>query len=123
MEIHLTIHALHVSISSAISGDKMKKLFCVFVVLALLASSTVLTAQQQHHHRAEGGSESAVLEKLGAVHMPISCAASVQTPFERGIARASPFSLGCCPAALSKMPITAEQTDDDLFPTSFKATN
>lgn len=86
MEIHLTIHALHVSISSAISGDKMKKLFCVFVVLALLASSTVLTAQQQHHHRAEGGSESAVLEKLGAVHMPISCAVSVQTPFERGIA-------------------------------------
>jgi hypothetical protein len=27
-----------------------------------------------------------VLEKFGAVHMPISCAASVQVPFERGIA-------------------------------------
>ena len=26
-------------------------------------------------------------------------------------------------AALSKMPVTAEQTDDDFFPTSFKAAN
>jgi hypothetical protein len=36
--------------------------------------------------RAEGGDANAVLQKLGAVHMPISCAASVQVPFERGIA-------------------------------------
>jgi hypothetical protein len=84
--VHLNIPALPVSISSAISLDKLKKLFCAFFVLALLASSTVLTAQQHHHHEAEGGNANIVLEKLGAVHMPISCAASVQTPFERGIA-------------------------------------
>jgi hypothetical protein len=62
------------------------KLFCAFFVLAILASSTVLTAQQHHYDRTEGGDGNAVLEKLGAVYMPISCAASVQTPFERGIA-------------------------------------
>ena len=86
MEVHLPILALPVSISSAISLDKMKRLFCVFFVPTLLASSTVLPAQQHHHHRTEGGDGNAVLEKLGAVHMPISCAASVQTSFERGIA-------------------------------------
>ncbi|WP_353072090.1 hypothetical protein [Tunturiibacter gelidiferens] len=82
----MSMLALPISISSAISLDKMKKLFCVFFVLALLASSTVLTAQQHHHHRTEGGPGNAALEKLGAVHMPITCAASVQTLFERGIA-------------------------------------
>jgi hypothetical protein len=64
----------------------MKKLFCVFFVLALLASSTVLIAQQHHHQRTEGGNGNVLLEKLGAVHMEITCAASVQTSFERGIA-------------------------------------
>jgi hypothetical protein len=71
---------------SAVNLDKAKKLFCVVSILALLLSCTVLTAQQHHHHGAEGGDANAVLEKLGAVHMPISCAASVQVPFERGIA-------------------------------------
>jgi tetratricopeptide (TPR) repeat protein len=64
----------------------MKKLFCALSILGLLAISTVVTAQQHHHHRAEGGDANAVLEKLGGVHMPISCAASEQAPFERGIA-------------------------------------
>jgi tetratricopeptide (TPR) repeat protein len=68
---------------SAVNLGKAKKLFCA---LALPLSFTVLTAQQHHHHEAEGGDANAVLEKLGAVHMPISCAALVQTPFERGIA-------------------------------------
>jgi hypothetical protein len=45
IEVHLTIPALPVSISSAIGLDKMKQLFCAFLVLALLASSRVLTAQ------------------------------------------------------------------------------
>jgi tetratricopeptide (TPR) repeat protein len=62
----------------------------ILVALAMGATlnvgATVVTAQQHHHHGAEGGDANAVLEKLGAVHMPISCAASVQAPFERGIA-------------------------------------
>jgi hypothetical protein len=70
----------------AVNFDNTKKLFCAVSILALLLSCTVLTAQQHHHHGAEGGDANAVLEKLGAVHMPISCAASVQAPFERGIA-------------------------------------
>jgi hypothetical protein len=69
---------------SAVNLGKAKKLFCA---LALPLSFTVLTAQQHHHHHeAEGGDANAVLEKLGAVHMPISSAALVRTPFERGIA-------------------------------------
>jgi tetratricopeptide (TPR) repeat protein len=71
---------------SIINLDKMKKLLYALFIFSLLASSRVLTAQQQHHHVAEGGDTSAALEKLGAVHMPVSCAPSVQTPFERGIA-------------------------------------
>lgn len=82
----MTIPALPASTLSTISLDKMKKLFCALFVLALLASSTLLTAQQHHHHGVEGGDANAVLEKLGVVHMPISCNGSVQAPFERGIA-------------------------------------
>ena len=77
---------LPASILSAANLDKTKKLFCALSILALLALSTVLTAQQHHHHGAEGGDANATLEKLGAVHMPISCNAAVQAPFERGIA-------------------------------------
>ena len=64
----------------------MKKLLYALLIFSLLASSKVLTAHQHHHHVGEGGDTSASLEKLGAVHMPVSCAPSVQTPFERGIA-------------------------------------
>jgi tetratricopeptide (TPR) repeat protein len=82
----LAVLALPASRWSAVNLDNTKKLFCAVSILALLLSCTVLTAQQHHHHGAEGGDANAVLEKLGAVHMPISCAASVQAPFERGIA-------------------------------------
>jgi tetratricopeptide (TPR) repeat protein len=76
---------------SVINLDKVNKLFCAVFILALLLSCTAFTAQQHHHHGAEGGDANAVLEKLGAVHMPISCAASVQVPFERGIALLDSF--------------------------------
>jgi tetratricopeptide (TPR) repeat protein len=56
--------------------------FCL-LVLALVI--TDLPAQQ-HHHNAEGGDPNIAIEKFGAVHMSISCSASVQVPFERGIA-------------------------------------
>ena len=71
---------------SAITLGRAKRLFWAPGYLTLLLSCTLVTAQQHHHHGAEGGDPNAVLEKLGAVHMPISCAASVQTPFERGVA-------------------------------------
>ncbi len=83
---YLNIPTLPASTLSTVSLDKIKKLFCALFVLALLASSTSLPAQQHHHHGVEGGDANAFLEKLGAVHMPISCNGSVQAPFERGIA-------------------------------------
>jgi tetratricopeptide (TPR) repeat protein len=58
----------------------------LFSALALLLSSALLSAQQHHHHGAEGGDPNAAIEKFGTIHMPISCDASVQKPFERGIA-------------------------------------
>jgi len=82
----LALLAPSASLLCAVSLAKMKKLFCAPSILTLLASCMAATAQQHHHHRAEGGDANAGLEKLGAVHMPISCAASVQAPFERGIA-------------------------------------
>lgn len=54
--------------------------------LVVFASSASMLMAQHHHHGAEGGDPNAALEKFGSVHMPISCAASVQVPFERGIA-------------------------------------
>lgn len=55
-------------------------------ISSLLFSSLSLLAQQHHHHGAEGGDADAAMEKFGSVHMPISCAATVQAPFERGVA-------------------------------------
>jgi hypothetical protein len=76
--------AVNAMLLSAVNLGKAKKLFCA---VALPLSFTVLTAQQHHHHhKGEGGDANAVLEKLSAVHMPISRAASVHAPFDRGIA-------------------------------------
>lgn len=55
------------------------------ICLALTLSALPLMAQH-HHHEAEDGDANAAIEKFGAVHMPISCAPTVQAPFERGIA-------------------------------------
>src|ERR1700729_341655 len=54
-------------------------------ILVVLASSTFLHAQH-HHHGAKDGDANAASEKFGTVNMPISCAASAQVPFERGVA-------------------------------------
>jgi hypothetical protein len=45
----------------------------------------------QHQHEAGGGDATTDLEKLGVAQMPISCAASVQAPFERGSALVHSF--------------------------------
>jgi hypothetical protein len=51
--------------------------------LALFA----LPLRAQHlHHGAEDGDANTAIEKFGAVHMPMSCAPTVQVSFERGIA-------------------------------------
>lgn len=65
---------------------RVKRAKYLFSTFALLLSSAVLPAQQHHHHGAEGGDPNAAIEKFGTIHMPISCNASVQKPFERGIA-------------------------------------
>jgi hypothetical protein len=46
---------------------------------------------QQHHHAGGEDVPSEALSKLGAVHFPISCSASVQAPFERGVAMLHSF--------------------------------
>jgi len=71
--------------SSAIFRNNLKNTFCTLALLISLVSVPSLVAQH-HHHGAEGGDANAAIEKFGAVKMPISCAASVQVPFERGIA-------------------------------------
>jgi tetratricopeptide (TPR) repeat protein len=82
----LALPAPLASLLSPVSFDKREKRFHALVIFTVLTLSTVLTAQQHHHYGGEDGDASAVLEKLGEVHMPISCSASVQAPFERGIA-------------------------------------
>jgi tetratricopeptide (TPR) repeat protein len=56
------------------------------VVLFLLASMTALSDEGEHHLAAN--------EKLGTVSFPISCRASVQKPFERGVALLHSFEYG-----------------------------
>src|SRR5580698_7203945 len=48
-------------------------------------------AQQQHHHHGGEGVPPEAFAKLGTVHFPISCSASVQAPFERGVAMLHSF--------------------------------
>ena len=56
----------------------MKRLALVFTVVVLCAFGAV--ADEGHHH------EDLTTDQLGTVHFPVSCAAEVQKPFERGVA-------------------------------------
>jgi tetratricopeptide (TPR) repeat protein len=56
------------------------KLRSLAICLALVFSSFSLFADDDHHHGMDPN------EKLGSVSFPISCAADVQKPFERGVA-------------------------------------
>src|ERR1700685_2975158 len=56
----------------------MKRFLLVFVVVVLAAFAAV--ADEGNHH------EDLTTDQLGTVHFPVSCAASVQKPFERGVA-------------------------------------
>jgi predicted Zn-dependent protease len=63
----------------------MKAISKISSLLILVLSASTLVAQH-HRHDAEGGDPNAINAKLGTVHMPVSCQASVQVPFERGVA-------------------------------------
>jgi len=56
----------------------MKRVLLVFVVVVLSAFAAV--ADEGNHH------EDLTAAQLGTVHFPVSCAATVQKPFERGVA-------------------------------------
>ena len=52
----------------------------IFALLIALLFACSAVADDEHHH------EDLSPEQLGTVHFPVSCAASVQKPFERGVA-------------------------------------
>jgi hypothetical protein len=56
------------------------KTFALAVLLSLCLISPVLADDEGHHH------EDLAEQQLGTVHFPVSCAAAVQKPFERGVA-------------------------------------
>jgi tetratricopeptide (TPR) repeat protein len=56
----------------------MKRVALAFVVVAVFAVSAM--ADEDHHH------EELTVEQLGTVHFPVSCSASSQKAFERGVA-------------------------------------
>ena len=56
----------------------MKRIALVIAALSLF--SVLSLADEGHHH------EELTAAQLGTVHFPVSCAAAVQKPFERGVA-------------------------------------
>jgi tetratricopeptide (TPR) repeat protein len=56
----------------------MKRVALTFTVVVLLALAAL--ADEGYHH------EELTTDQLGMVHFPVSCAATVQKPFERGVA-------------------------------------
>jgi hypothetical protein len=50
------------------------------IVAAMCLVGVLMLADDGHHH------EDLTSEQLGTVHFPVSCSASVQKPFERGVA-------------------------------------
>jgi hypothetical protein len=62
-------------------GLVMKRVACVLLVVALFTFAGFANDDKDHHHH-----EDLTETQLGTVHFPISCAASVQKPFARGVA-------------------------------------
>ena len=73
-------------LNSLFSGALMKRIarrlcfFSLLVLIAFLGSSLAADDQALHHH------EDLTIVQLGTVAFPVSCAPSVQKPFERGVA-------------------------------------
>jgi hypothetical protein len=60
----------------------MKKSACLLLLLSFCLTFAAFADDDKEHHHHEDLTET----QLGTVHFPISCAASVQHPFERGVA-------------------------------------
>jgi hypothetical protein len=65
--------------------------FRSFLLSFCIVGITSISGAQQHHHNGSEGVPPEALSKLGTVHFPISCSASVQAPFERGVAMLHSF--------------------------------
>ena len=63
-------------------GSFMKRLACLLLFVSLLNLTAFAADDDKEHHHHEDLTET----QLGTVHFPISCAASVQKPFARGVA-------------------------------------
>src|SRR5215469_2649005 len=59
----------------------MRKFAALLLILGLLTSTAYTDDEKDHHHH-----EDLTEAQLGTVHFPISCAASEQKPFARGVA-------------------------------------
>ncbi|HET9406262.1 MAG TPA: hypothetical protein VFO39_03430 [Candidatus Sulfotelmatobacter sp.] len=64
----------------------MRKISWLVVLVCALASFAFADDDQDHHHH-----EDLTEAQLGTVHFPVSCSASVQKPFERGVAMLHSF--------------------------------
>ncbi len=60
----------------------MKRLVCLLLFSALVTFASVADDEDKNHHHHEDLSET----QLGTVQFPVSCSASVQKPFARGVA-------------------------------------
>jgi tetratricopeptide (TPR) repeat protein len=60
----------------------MKRFACVLLFSVLISFTAVADDEDKNHHHHEDLTET----QLGTVHFPVSCSASVQQPFARGVA-------------------------------------
>ena len=60
----------------------MKRLACVLLFSVLISFTAFADDEDKNHHHHEDLTET----QLGTVHFPVSCSASVQKPFARGVA-------------------------------------
>src|SRR5450631_1738606 len=60
----------------------MKRFACVLLFSVLISYTAVADDEDKNHHHHEDLTET----QLGTVHFPVSCSASVQKPFARGVA-------------------------------------
>jgi hypothetical protein len=60
----------------------MKRLACLLLFSVLVSFTAVADDEDKNHHHHEDLTET----QLGTVHFPVSCSASVQKPFARGVA-------------------------------------
>ena len=60
----------------------MKRVACVLLFSVLISFTAFADDDDKNHHHHEDLTET----QLGTVHFPVSCSASVQKPFARGVA-------------------------------------